>query len=129
MNPKIDAYTVAMPWYERADFAQLLELADDRNEMSQDYDAWRAKALSVAEHFLARGKVLQMVTIKPGEFLAWIRERQLPNTAATRLRYVEMMAVAHFGAGSLPPREVDHARPDEPKEDLMRKARSVPSAP
>jgi hypothetical protein len=74
-----------MPWYERDDFAQLLELADDRKDMSPSYEVWRAKASAVAEQYLARGQALELVTIKPGEFLAWLQERILPNTAATRL--------------------------------------------
>jgi hypothetical protein len=105
-----------MPWYEREDFAQLLELAEDRNEMSPSYEDWRSKALSVADQYLATGRALQMVTIRPGDFLAWIAERRLPNTAANRLRYVEMMATAQLNIECRPSRkEVDHAR-HEPNE-------------
>lgn len=112
-----------MPWYERADFAQLLELADDRNEMLPDYDVWRAKALSIAEQYLATGRALQIVTVTPGEFLAWLKERGLPNTAASRLRFVEVMATAQVIAAAQPSRkEVDHARhePDELQADRAR---------
>ena len=45
MNPENDTYTVAIPWYEREHFEQLLELAADRTDFTPDYDAWRAKAL------------------------------------------------------------------------------------
>lgn len=42
--------------------------------------------------WLARGRALQIVTIKPDEFLTWREARGLPNTAAPRLRYVETKA-------------------------------------
>ena len=58
-----------------------------------DYDLWHASALKVIDAWLARGRALQIVTIRPDEFLAWLEARALLNTAATRLRYVEEKAV------------------------------------
>jgi len=88
---------VALPWYERADFQRLWELAHDRDDMPSNYDDWHAAALSVMNAWLARGRALQIVTIRPDEFLAWLESQGLPNTAATRLKYVEEKAT---GAGS-----------------------------
>lgn len=90
----MEAYTVAMPWYEREDFSQLWELAHDRDEMPSDYDTWHRDAVAVMNAWLARGRALEIVTIKPDEFLAWLAETCLPNTADTRRRYVEMCAIA-----------------------------------
>ena len=84
-----------MPWYEREDFSQLWELAHDREEMPADYDIWHRNAVAVMNAWLARGRALEIVTIKPAEFLAWLHETGLPNTAETRRRYVEFRAVAH----------------------------------
>ncbi|WP_377848599.1 hypothetical protein [Bosea sp. UC22_33] len=97
MKPTVEAYTVALPWYERDDFRRLWELAHDRDEMPGDYETWHAAALSVMNAWLARGRALQIVTIRPDEFLAWLETERLPNTAATRLKYVEQKA---SGAGS-----------------------------
>lgn len=109
MNPEF-SYTLAMPWYERADFAQLMELANGRRCVSHGYDAWRDKALSVAAAHLAKGRALQLVTIKPDQFLKWLESRGLPNTTATRLRYVEHMAIAQLSVTSPEPsREAKHA--------------------
>lgn len=104
MRPTIESYTVALPWYEREDFDRLWELALDRDEMPRDYDIWHATAMGVINAWLARGRALQIVTVRPAEFLAWLSERGLPNTAETRRRYVEEKATA---AGS----EI-HPRPD-----------------
>lgn len=92
MKPSIEAYTVALPWYERADFQRLWESADDHHDMPSDYDVWHASALSVINAWLARGRALQIVTIKPVELPAWLESQALPNTAATRLKYVESKA-------------------------------------
>lgn len=92
MNPSSDSYTIAMPWYEREDFDRLLALADDREQMTANYDVWHSKAMAAAQEFLARGQALQIVTIRPDEFLEWLRSEDLLNTSANRLRYVEMRA-------------------------------------
>ncbi|SDH79721.1 hypothetical protein [Bosea robiniae] len=97
MKPTVEAYTVALPWYEREDYQRLWELADDRDEMPGDYEAWHAAALSVINAWLARGRALQIVTIRPDEYLAWLEMEGLTNTAQTRLKYVECKA---SGAGS-----------------------------
>lgn len=88
---------MALPWYERDDFRRLWELAHDHDDMPADYEVWHEAARSVVNEWLARGRALQIVTVKPDEFLAWLDARGLPNTAATRLKYVEEKAA---GAGS-----------------------------
>jgi len=93
MKPTVEAYTVALPWYEREDFSRLWELAHDHDQMPRDYDVWHAAALQVIHAWLARGRALQIITIKPDEFIAWLQEKGLPNTAATRLKFVEDKAV------------------------------------
>jgi hypothetical protein len=92
MKPTVEAYTVALPWYEPDDFQRLWDLADDQHDMPRNYDDWHAAALKVIEAWLARGRALQLVTIKPDDFVAWLEARKLPNTAAHRLKYVEEKA-------------------------------------
>lgn len=65
------------------------ELAHDRDDMPSEYAVWQASALEVINTWLARGRALRIVSIRPDEFLIWLKERGLPNTAATRLRFVE----------------------------------------
>lgn len=101
MKPTVENYTVALPWYEREHFDQLWQLANDHNEMPRDYEVWHAAALNVINEWLARGKALQIVTIRPDEFLAWLGERNLPNTAATRLKYVEERASSAAGTAGV----------------------------
>ena len=81
MKPTVESYTIAMPWY-------------DRDEMPADYETWHRSAIAVMNAWLARGRALEIVTIRPAEFLAWLAETGLPNTAETRRLYVEQRASA-----------------------------------
>jgi hypothetical protein len=103
MKPNVETYTVALPWYEREHFEQLWQLAHDQAEMPRDYEVWHDAALNVINEWLARGKALQIVTIRPDEFLTWLSEHGLQNTAATRLQYVEERArgAASVAAGPI----------------------------
>lgn len=92
VKPSMDTYTVALPWYEREDFSRIWLLAHDRAEMPSDYEEWHRNAVAVMHAWLARGRALEIVTIRPDEFLEWLRMRELPNTAETRRRYVEELA-------------------------------------
>jgi hypothetical protein len=99
MKPLSGAYTVAMPWYEEEDFARLWSLAHDRDEISPDYAEWHRNARRVLAEALAAGKAIQIVTIKPDAYLAWLGSA--PNTAAARLRYVEQIAAGMVSPAGL----------------------------
>lgn len=98
VKPTVDAYTVALPWYEREDFQRLWDLAHDKAEMPKDYDDWHAAATRVINEWLARGRALEIVTVKPDEILSWLDAQGLPNTAASRLKYVEERASGAQGS-------------------------------
>lgn len=92
MKPTVETCTAVLPWYERADFKRVWELAHDRDDMPCDYEVWRASARNVMTKWLARGRALQIITIRPDEYLDWLAARGLLNTAATRMKYVEERA-------------------------------------
>jgi hypothetical protein len=99
----LEAYTAVLPWYERADFQRMWELAHDRDDMPSSYEVWHASARAVMTDWLSCGRALQIITIRPDEFLAWLKARGLINTAASRLKYVEQRA---RGAGISQPVDV-----------------------
>jgi hypothetical protein len=92
MKPTVEAYTIAMPWYEPEDFAQLLAVAGDSDEMPSDYAIWHRDAVAVITAWLAKGRALEIVTVRPRELREWLDERGMPNIAETRRRYVEALA-------------------------------------
>ncbi|UZF90611.1 hypothetical protein [Bosea sp. NBC_00550] len=93
MKPTIETYTVAIPWYQPEDFACLWAMALDGNDEPPDYEAWRRQALAVCNEWLARGRALQFVTVRPAALIAWLDERALANTSENRRRYVESLAM------------------------------------
>jgi hypothetical protein len=103
MKPGAIPYTVAMPWYEREDFAALRAMAVDAADAPADYDEWHRKATAVARTYLSRGDALMLVTIRQAEFAQWLSERKLESTAQTRLRYVEELAKAGKSVKSIQP--------------------------
>ncbi|WP_173043525.1 hypothetical protein [Bosea sp. ANAM02] len=92
MKPTVETYTAVLPRYERADFQRMWQLAHDRDDMPSDYEVWHASARTVMTEWLARGRALQIITVRPDEFLNWLADRGLQNTAASRLKYVEERA-------------------------------------
>jgi len=90
MDPANRTYTVAMPWYERADFYELWALSADDHDVPRDYERWHSEACRVMHEHLAAGRAIQFIRIKPAEYLQWLGGA--PNTAAMRLTYVETLA-------------------------------------
>ncbi len=60
-------------------------------EQPADYETWQRNAIAVMNAF-SGGQVLEIVTIRPVEFLAGPKDRDLPNTAEARRCYVEILA-------------------------------------
>lgn len=98
MRPLDETYTVAMPWYEESEFAELWALAHDREQMPPDYSVWLRNATQAMKNMLARGRAVQVVTIRLGPYHAWLATRSLQCTAATRRRYVEELVVGGSAA-------------------------------
>ena len=90
MKPGSETYTIAMPWYERADFDELWELSADQHEVPRDYDRWHSEALRAMNDYLARGQAIQFIRIKPSEYTSWLGNAA--NTSSMRRRYVEYLA-------------------------------------
>lgn len=94
MKPGSVPYTLAMPWYEREDFAALKTMAVDAADAPPDYDEWHGKATQVARSYLSKGTALMLITVRQSDFAQWLAEHSLVSTAETRLRYVEELARA-----------------------------------
>ncbi len=88
VKPTVDRCTAALPWYEREDCERLWDLAHGKAEMPKGYDVWHAAARVINE-WLARGRGLEIVRLKPDEFLSWLDAQGQPDPAASRLKYVE----------------------------------------
>lgn len=85
-----DSWTVALPWYEEADFARLCAMSQRDGGMLPTYAGWRRQADAIMRRMLASGRAVEIVTVRPGPFLAWLDGA--PNTAAARRAYVRELA-------------------------------------
>lgn len=81
---------VALPWYEEKDFALLCAMSHEAGEMLPTYVSWRRQADAIRRRMLDSGRAVDIVTVRPGPFLAWLDGA--PNTAAARCSYVQELA-------------------------------------
>lgn len=92
MNATIDTCPVSMPWVEEEDFKEIFRLSEGREEAIADYTEFKLATLNSVTELLRAGRPVELITIRSTEFLPWLSERGLPNTSASRLRYVEHVA-------------------------------------
>lgn len=85
-----DGPRVALPWYEEKDFARLCAMSHKEGAMLPSYASWRRQADAVRRRMLDAGRAVEIVTVRPGPFLAWLDGA--PNTAAARCAYVRELA-------------------------------------
>jgi hypothetical protein len=98
VKPTVEAYTVAIPWYEPEDFDQLWAMTSDGGDAPPDYDTWHRSAVAVVSAWLATGRALQIVTIRPAGLIAWLDIRGLANTTENQRRYAEHFATRNQDA-------------------------------
>lgn len=58
--------------------------------MLPSYASWRRQADAIRRRMLDSGRAVDVVTVRPGPFLAWLDGA--PNTAAARCSYVQELA-------------------------------------
>jgi len=83
---------VALPWYHRDDYANLLRLFSDPDKVPDTYDAWLKRAEGVERQFQKAGFVVARIPIRPGPFAAWCREQNVPPDQAARLNYANIVS-------------------------------------
>lgn len=84
--------TAMLPWYEEADFAQLMAIAGQDGEADQTYELWYRSAMQTVDDFLRAGQSVAFVTIRPAAYMSWLDGR--PNSLAMRCKYAEYLASA-----------------------------------
>ena len=83
---------VALPWYHRDDYANLLLLFSDPDKVPDTYDAWLKRAERIERQFQKAGFAVARVLIQPRPFIAWCREQHVPPDQAARLNYANIVA-------------------------------------
>lgn len=90
---KFDRYdTVLVPWYSEGDFPALRALAGNDPGLPRTYAEWKHQSAIATEILLAKGKTVQIMTVRPGDYVDWLRNSHRSNTASARLRYLKWLA-------------------------------------
>lgn len=91
--PKLEGggHLTVVPWYDRAGFAEIcIAGADD----GYDYDRWRGQAIRAVEALLREGGAIEIVTVHPADYRAWLALHAHLDSRASRQRFVRELAVS-----------------------------------
>lgn len=77
----------ALPWYHRSDYAALLEVFSDTDNMPATYDAWLDRAEQTEKQLQNAGVDVARIWIKPAPFAAWCQERNISPDQWARLTF------------------------------------------
>ena len=86
---------VALPWYHRHEYAELLALFSDPEMMPPTFDAWLEHAETVEKQLAEAGFVVVRVWIRPTTFTAWCEERNASPDQRARLTFANEYAREH----------------------------------
>lgn len=70
---------VGLCWYTSENYAQCLDVFDDREEMHDNYTDWLAAALAAEEEMTKHGVRVIRVPIDPKAFVEWCRENGIES--------------------------------------------------
>lgn len=79
-------------FYRREQWPLLIETAVDSHLLEKTYDDWMAVLDSSIEKIRASGLEPELVDIDVEELLAFCEAEGLPNNAATRSRFISILA-------------------------------------
>jgi hypothetical protein len=92
---------IIVPWYDEADFEQLKRLAEGEKRLPPDYPTWLRAAAAATERLLAEGRTVELITIRAGDYLAWLQKTGRRNSHQARLRFLERQVRAAYGDVSI----------------------------
>ena len=75
-------------WYRPEQWARLLEVSDDRDELEATFAEWEALAEEKVRELQAEGVNVEKVIVDIEELLAWCQGRGLSVDASARSHYV-----------------------------------------
>lgn len=90
---------IVVPWYEEADFAELVRLASDEPRLPTDFESWKRAATAATERLLAKGHAIQLITLRARDYTAWLDRTGRSNSRQARLRF--LMAEAAKAGGDV----------------------------
>ena len=78
------AFGVGMVWYARDNYARILEVMEDRDQLAPTYDQWLQSFKQIESFVRAQGGRPVHVEIEPDKFIAWCALRNQKVDANAR---------------------------------------------
>lgn len=92
-KPEGGGYVTVVPWYDRAGFAEICTTGTGAgHDEDYDYDRWRGQATRAIEALLRTGQAIEIVTIDPADYRAWLVLHAHRDSRASRQRFVSQLA-------------------------------------
>lgn len=91
---------VGIAWYDRAQWALLKQVAADRAELDESYEAWEMQALEAERMVAAADQKVVRVPVNVTELATWCLQERLPNTRSSRAQYVAQAMQRGNSAGA-----------------------------
>lgn len=82
---------VSFPWYEEGDYPQFQSPKPTQGD-AISYECWQRAASSEVFRQLASGRAVEIVSIRPDRYRAWIAQRGLPDSCDARRRYAAILS-------------------------------------
>jgi hypothetical protein len=78
---------VALAWYRPQDWARLLEISEDRDDLEPTHAEWVAGANKIIRAFEETGQPCERILINLDDLIAWCRARKCPIDGAARSEF------------------------------------------
>lgn len=84
-SPK--ASRVGVAWFRREDWARLIEISADREDLEATFEAWEAVAIATMAELRSHGVDVSRVPVDLDRLASWCRGQDIPVDARSRARF------------------------------------------
>jgi hypothetical protein len=82
---------LGVAWYTRETWAQLRELADDRDALDDTFEEWERQAVNVIRELESAGRRIRTIAIDVDAAVTWCRQQDRRFDSAARSEYVAQL--------------------------------------
>jgi hypothetical protein len=92
LKPPPQVQAIGIPWYEREDYARILEIMEDADLLPGTFEKWLYSADKAREKFMRTGAIVVKAHVKPDEFAAWCKVNNQRLNAQGRMNFGNFVA-------------------------------------
>ena len=79
--------SVGVAWFRREDWARLVEISADREDLETTFEAWEAGAIATMAELRSHGVDVSRVPVDLDRLAIWCRGQGIPVDARSRARF------------------------------------------